>query len=144
MQFIPILVEAFKEQQSLVEAQSLKIKELEKRINEIDTQNATLKSTIVSNAPMPVDITTNAFLFQNIPNPFTYDTEIKYFIPDGTINSELYIFTLQGTLLKNIKIDVTGLDSSIISGSEFQPGMYVYTLVIDGKEVDTKRMILTK
>ncbi len=144
MQFIPILVEAFKEQQLLVEAQSLKIKELEHRINEIDTQNATLKSTIVSNGAKPVDITTNAFLFQNIPNPFTYDTEIKYFIPDGTINAELYIFTLQGTLLKNIKIDVSGFESSIISGSELQPGMYVYTLVIDGKEVDTKRMILTK
>ena len=31
-----------------------------------------------------------------------------------------------------------------INGSELQPGLYIYTLVADGKEVDTKRMILTE
>jgi hypothetical protein len=31
-----------------------------------------------------------------------------------------------------------------INGNSFEPGMYLYALVIDGKEVDTKRMILTK
>jgi hypothetical protein len=31
-----------------------------------------------------------------------------------------------------------------IQGSEFQAGMYLYSLIADGKEVDTKRMILTK
>jgi len=25
-----------------------------------------------------------------------------------------------------------------------EPGMYLYTLIADGKEVDTKKMILTK
>ena len=31
-----------------------------------------------------------------------------------------------------------------ISGNSLEPGMYLYALVIDGMEVDTKRMILTK
>jgi len=34
--------------------------------------------------------------------------------------------------------------SITIKGSELNPGMYLYTLIVDGKEVDTKRMILTE
>jgi len=30
------------------------------------------------------------------------------------------------------------------NGGELQPGMYLYSLIIDGKEMDTKRMILTE
>jgi len=37
-----------------------------------------------------------------------------------------------------------GKQSVTINGNSLQPGMYLYALVIDGKEVDTKRMILTK
>jgi len=32
----------------------------------------------------------------------------------------------------------------IINAKEFSPGMYLYNLVVDGNEVDVKRMILTK
>ena len=30
-----------------------------------------------------------------------------------------------------------------ISANEMQPGMFLYSLIVDGKEIDTKRMILT-
>ena len=34
-------------------------------------------------------------------------------------------------------------ESKIISASEFSPGIYLYALMADGKELDIKRMILT-
>ena len=37
-----------------------------------------------------------------------------------------------------------GHQSVILSGNSFKPGMYLYALVVDGKEVDIKRMIITK
>ena len=37
-----------------------------------------------------------------------------------------------------------GKQTVTINGNSLEPGMYLYALVIDGKEVDTKRMILTK
>jgi hypothetical protein len=37
-----------------------------------------------------------------------------------------------------------GKQTVTISRYSFEPGMYLYTLVIDGKEVDTKRMMLTE
>lgn len=51
---------------------------------------------------------------------------------------------MNGTQLQQYSITGTGKQTVAISGNSFQAGMYLYALVIDGKEVDTKRMILTK
>ena len=58
-----------------------------------------------------------------------------------TIKSFLSLFYKQ---LKNIPIIDRGNGSVLIQGSELLAGMYIYTLIADGKEVDTKRMILTE
>jgi hypothetical protein len=84
-----------------------------------------------------------AALYQNAPNPFSERTEIKFSLPDNVVNANIFIFNLQGALIKQIPIkkDQSGI---IISGSELSAGMYLYSLIVDGKEIDTKRMILTK
>lgn len=51
---------------------------------------------------------------------------------------------MNGAQLKQYNLTGKGKQSVTINGNSFQPGMYLYALVIDGKEVDTKRMILTK
>jgi hypothetical protein len=40
-----------------------------------------------------------------------------------------------------VDIDTGGLQ---ISSGELMPGMYFYTLLVNGEEVDTKKMILTE
>ena len=55
----------------------------------------------------------------------------------------IYIYNMNGPQLQQYGITGKGKQSVTINGSSFQPGMYLYALV-DGKEVDTKRMILTK
>ena len=50
---------------------------------------------------------------------------------------------MQGAQLRRIIINDKGNQSITIQGSEFSAGMYMYTLIIDGKEIDTKKMILT-
>jgi hypothetical protein len=53
------------------------------------------------------------------------------------------IFNMQGTLLKTY--NALGANGQItIYGYEFKPGMYLYTLLVDSREIDTKRMILTE
>lgn len=143
---IPVIIEAIKEQQSIITAQSLKIKELQNALSEDSTiENNNIKSSQTSTSTeMLNSIATNAFLFQNTPNPFTIDTEIKFFIPEGTTNAVLYIFNMQGTLLLSKTISGTGNGSIMVNGSELTPGMYIYSLIINGQEVDTKRMILTE
>jgi hypothetical protein len=37
-----------------------------------------------------------------------------------------------------------GKGEVIIQGSELKSGLYIYSLIVDGKEIDSKRMILTR
>jgi hypothetical protein len=50
---------------------------------------------------------------------------------------------MNGSQIKSILLTQTGKGNVTVNASELKPGMYLYTLVADGKEVDTKRMILT-
>ena len=52
------------------------------------------------------------------------------------------VFNMQGALMKQMPIQ-RQQQRVIINGSELTAGMYLYSLIIDGKEIDTKRMILT-
>lgn len=158
--FIPILVEMVQELQSTVDAQSLKIKELEKEINSNSSTfkdprgpkkksaapaKKTEKEEEDSQEPeIDSDAATNAFLFQNTPNPFSTETEIRYYLPENVENACIYVFSLNGNLLLTKPIIATGNGSVTINGKELNAGMYIYTLAIDGVEVDSKRMILNR
>jgi hypothetical protein len=67
---------------------------------------------------------------------------IEYALSNKVQSAEIYIFDMQGSLLKKIPADKSG--SVEIEGSDLKAGMYLYSLIIDGKQTDTKRMILTK
>ena len=146
---IPVLVEAIKEQSRVMTAQSIKIKEMElmadaNTLSSVDSNSGSFstKSTLDSN---DVDrITANAFLYQNTPNPFNTTTEIKYFLPEGATNSNIYVFNMQGNLLLTFNLANNGFGTIEINSSSLSAGMYIYTLTINGKEVESKRMILTK
>jgi len=51
---------------------------------------------------------------------------------------------MQGVQINSYAINERGYSSIKIQGNELKPGMYLYTLIVDGKEVGTKRMILTE
>ena len=84
-----------------------------------------------------------ATLRQNTPNPFTERTTIGFTLPDDARNAYVYIFDMQGKMQKQLPVDPP-MQSVAINGYELQPGLYLYSLVIDGQEIDTKRMILSK
>ena len=109
-----------------------------------DSNFTTKSTTSDTNTSTPSDILANAFLYQNTPNPFNTTTEIKYFLPEGSTNSYIYVFNLQGNLLLTYNLSDNGFGSVIINGSSLNAGMYIYSLVVNGQEAETKRMILTK
>ncbi len=51
---------------------------------------------------------------------------------------------MTGTLLKTITINQRGVGNITINANELVAGMYLYSLVCDGKTVDTKQMLLTE
>ncbi len=83
-------------------------------------------------------------LYQNTPNPFNAETEIRYALPHDVATATLYIYDMQGTQIRQYAIEGRGEGSVTVSASSLKAGMYIYALVADGKEIDTKRMILTR
>jgi len=113
------------------------VQELSKEVEVLKQQLA--NSEKIGGTEPPVE----AILSQNTPNPFSRDTEIKISLPETTRQASLIIYTLEGKQLKVIPIRDRGNTAVTIPGNEMSHGMYLYTLIVDGRPVDTKRMILT-
>jgi hypothetical protein len=131
--FIPMLIKAIQEQQT--------------QIQDLKTQlNATAKNTFVINDKnsLPAEIENKAFtLSQNTPNPFSEKTTISYSIPSNVNKAMLAIFDLNGKMLLQYNLQ-QGKNQLTINGNSLSAGMYLYSLIADGQEVLSKRMVLTK
>lgn len=140
VEMIAILVESIKEQQTKIEELCAEIENL-KSVSSFDEPfHSTSNMTGATGITNP--LIAQCKLHQNAPNPFKERTEIQYYLPKEVKSAEIYIFNLQGSLLRKIPAPHSG--SVEIRGSNLSAGMYIYTLVADGQTVDTKRMILTK
>lgn len=127
---IPILVEAIKELQTEVEnLQSLISNNRRTSLNDI-------------NAISYANSCVNAVLYQNRPNPFSERTEIRFLLPENATNAQICIFDMTGKMLKKIPISASE-HSVYVNGYELGDGIYLYSLVINGQEIDTKRMVLS-
>lgn len=85
-----------------------------------------------------------AVLYQNTPNPFSEQTSIKYALPENVKDAKMCIYNLSGDQLGEYTLSGRGESELIISASEYNAGMYLYTLIADGHVIDTKRMVLSK
>lgn len=83
-------------------------------------------------------------LYQNTPNPFSTSTKITMSLRNDVEQAVVYIFDMQGNMLKTIPVGDRGNVSVTIEGGDLNAGMYIYSLIADGKEIASKRMILTK
>jgi hypothetical protein len=139
-QMIPFLLEGIKELDAKNNTLSDKLNLLQSRFNKLaeslDTSGGNYK--LISNS---TNTSLDFVLYQNSPNPFNQETSLSYTLKGTYSSAYIYIFDLQGGLKKSYTLNGSG--SLTVKGSELNPGMYLYSLVVDGKEINTKRMILT-
>ena len=95
----------------------------------------------IDNDQLSID---NYQLKQNYPNPFNPMTKINYEL--GITNyelAEIVVYNAMGQMVWSSQL--SQLTSSIsFDGSKLNSGVYYYSLVVDGKKMDTKSMILIK
>ena len=85
-----------------------------------------------------------ATLYQNAPNPFTEETVISYVVPTEAQQASIYIYNMIGEQIYKYDISAFGDGNVTISANELYVGTFLYSLVIDGKLIDTKQMIITQ
>lgn len=109
---------------------------LQSQVNNIVQQLSALKVAVLSDAPI---------LKQNEPNPFTTTTTINYYLSSNIAHAQLTITDAQGRILKDVVLSNSkGPGQAILNAGELASGVYFYSLVINGKNIDTKKMVLTK
>jgi len=136
IELVPILIRSIQELKA--ELDLLKGKDAEPM--KARSMNIQEETTDVKDA---TDFPVEATLAQNTPNPFSERTTIRFTLPDNTKNAYIYVFDMSGKMHKQIPVN-SSMQSIVIEGHELPAGMYIYSLVIGGKEVKTRRMILTK
>jgi len=134
-----VMVNAIKEQQAEIESLRAQVAALEKGDDDDDDRQAQPAGP----ETLPGDLET-VELFQNKPNPFNEATEISYVLPSNVQRAQLYVYDLNGSQIKSFELADRGRSSVTLQGRSLKAGMYIYTLIADGEEVATKRMILTR
>jgi hypothetical protein len=80
-------------------------------------------------------------LNQNVPNPFAEKTVITWNIPVPFNKAQLIFTTAEGKTIKTYDIFSKGEGRLNVFADDLSHGTYNYTLVVDGKNVDSKRMM---
>ena len=131
------------------------INELKSDIDELKKENALLKSELdgdESNAKSrgestdinDIDNTDVLSLSQNDPNPFSERTTISLNIPEGITTAAVFFYDMSGKQIDKRMITERGKTQISVTSADFSEGMYLYSLIADGKVVATRKMILTK
>lgn len=142
---VGLLVEAIKEQQTVIDEQQGRLDTLTMRMDEFLTQSDASDrhrtKSVSSISEQGVD--GQAELYQNAPNPFGQSTVIRYYLSEATSNAAILIYDLQGKQLRKIVLNDRNHAQITIQANELRAGMYIYALIADGREIDNKRMIIT-
>jgi hypothetical protein len=80
-------------------------------------------------------------LDQNVPNPFAEKTVISYNIPTDVKKAQILFFNAAGKLIQSADITTTGAGELTVFANDLSNGVYTYSLIADGKVLDTKKMI---
>ena len=129
IEMIPILVQT--------------INELNNKIRELEVAQGKYSQARSISSINEIDGET-CFLSQNSPNPFNTVSSISLNIPNGTKSAVLYFYDASGKQINEKDITNTGKADVSIIASDFAPGIYIYSLIVDGKCVSSKRMIVTR
>ncbi len=84
-------------------------------------------------------------LLQNVPNPFTGNTQIWYKV-EKKANVTISITDLTGKEIRKIEQGTKdkGTYKADFVNSALTPGTYFYSLIIDGQKSDTKKMVMMR
>lgn len=143
--FVVPLVKAVQELSKMNDEKNNEIDSLKKENETLEARVSKLEQMMNASYSKPeVMSLSSASLEQNAPNPFGSSTRIGYQLPEAYSSARIVITDEKGVVMKQINLDTKGKGNISIDASALLPGTYLYTLYVDGKRVDTKKMLSAK
>jgi hypothetical protein len=112
----------------------------------IHTTNGGDTTFLVGIKQVSNEIPKEYILYQNYPNPFNPKTNIKYQISKSKSYVKLVVFDITGREIAELVNEEQTAGTYLLdwNASRYSSGIYFYSLYIDSKLIDTKKMILVK
>lgn len=156
-QFFGIILKGMQEQQRKIDSLITKTGKQDSINNAVQQQIAALASQIngcCSNANArhanttinnQVDVELSdkdaIVLNQNVPNPFAEQTTITYNVPESVGKAQIIFYNSAGQIIQTVDVKTRGKGKINVFASDLSSGIYHYTLVADGKVIDSKKMM---
>ncbi len=134
VEMVPLLVQSINEL-------SARVAELEGNSAKKAKAKAETETTSIEDNVFEVDMVR---MDQNKPNPFSESTVITLNIPARTQSASILIYDMSGKQVQSIAVAERGETNITVYASDLTAGMYIYTLVVDGKVAVTRRMIVER
>ncbi len=84
------------------------------------------------------------YLKQNTPNPTRIQTKIGYQIPESAREASIVLSHINGDIIHDIPIKFIGGGEIELDTRYLPTGLYIYTLLVDGVRVDSKKMLIIR
>jgi hypothetical protein len=141
-QLIPFLIKGIQQQQKQIEKQDSLINALASQINAC-CSNTSARNTNPTTNQLDVELSDKdaIVLDQNVPNPFAEQTTITYNVPESVSKAQIIFYNSNGQIIQTVDVKTRGKGKVNVFASDLSSGLYHYTLVADGKVVDSKKMV---
>lgn len=137
-----VIINSIKELNEVIEERDQEVSDLRK---ELETLRNQVESIINGSNSQNVSLSHGgdgqALLKQNFPNPSEGNTTIEYFIPEKSTSAVINFFSVEGKIINTEIISQTGAGKLEVTTSNLAPGVYTYQLIVDGKEIATKKLV---
>ncbi|MEP6467438.1 MAG: tail fiber domain-containing protein [Parafilimonas sp.] len=137
-EFVVPLVKAVQELSKKNDEKDNVIEDLKTRLAKLEAMMNVNSQSTANN--QKASVISSALLEQNIPNPFNNTTTINYILPQKYNSAQIIITDKTGKALKQINVSGSGKGSLKLNASTLSSGAYHYTLIVDGKMIDSKQM----
>ncbi len=131
------------EQQQMINNQQKEIDDLKTMVANLSQQKSFSSAQAASDVAENNITITSATLDQNIPNPLTNSTNIGYYIPSNLHNAILMITDMNGKKIKQVSLQ-PGKGNITIDATTLSAGAYSYSLIINGRIIAKRKMIVTR
>jgi hypothetical protein len=144
-ELIPILIQGMKEQKNTIDSLKNQIRALQTTPLPGNKSMGGQNNNMQNNYQVVELATENLIILnQNDPNPFAEETDITYFLPETVNNAKMMFYDNTGRIIKAVELQGTGNGTLHVYASNLSSGIYVYALIVDGKVIDTKKMVCNK
>ena len=163
IEFIPLLLKGIQEQSRTIDSLKTKTtkqdsinRSLQNQLNNLSNiinqccsshippQNnitAPIGKSDVSNTDVTLTDVQAVVLSQNVPNPYSEQTTISYFLTDDVGKAQMLFYNNDGKLIQSVELTQRGQGQLNVFAQDLTSGMYSYTLVVDGRIFATKKMV---